>query len=205
MPVAPHRAIQTSLPAWYRGDVHAVLHFGVIGAAMIASGAALIARQPALLLAVPVLVPVWSVVEYAIHRFVLHAIHPLWPPLSRDHRVHHAYFPATDMFLDTHHDVYRVLLRPHDVVAVEVLVVLICGGIAWIDVGVALAAATAANAYFLLYEVAHAGSHVRSWSDRPLLLVPARHHRAHHAQLDSQRNLANVFPWIDTLFRTSVP
>lgn len=202
MTVPPHRAIQSSLPSWYRGDQHAVVHFSVIGAATLGCLAAVVAWRPAALALVLVLVPVWSVLEYAIHRWVLHAIRGVWPPLSRDHAVHHAYFPAHDMFFATHHDVYRVLLRPLDVVAVEGIVALVCGILALASVDVALAAAASANLYLLLYEVAHAGSHLESWAKHPLFRESSRHHRVHHAEIVSGRAFANVFPWVDRLFRT---
>jgi sterol desaturase/sphingolipid hydroxylase (fatty acid hydroxylase superfamily) len=202
MAIPPHRAIQAELPSWYRGDLHAAAHFAVIGGATLACAVPLLASHLAFAALVPLFVPFWSVVEYAIHRWVLHAIVQIWPQLTRDHGVHHRYFPADDMFLTTHHDVYRVLLRPLDVVAVEILVLLVCGPIWLASPGLCLAAATGANLYFLLYELAHAGSHLESWAKQPWWRRSAVHHRAHHAEEDSQRFFANVFPWVDRMFGT---
>ncbi len=195
--------IQSRLPPWYRGDVHAVVHFLAIGGLTAAAAVGLALAQPGLLPSIFVLVPAWGVVEYVVHRHLLHGERSWWRGLARDHGTHHAYFPADDMFAASHLDVYRILLRPQDVLAVELLVAIVAFAASFAGPGPALAVVTSANLYLRLYEIAHAAAHSEAVARHPLARGSARHHRAHHREMAGGReNFAIVFPVVDAAFGT---
>ena len=181
------------------------MHFVGIGLVTALVGGWLVALQPFLLLLVAAFVPLWGVGEYFVHRNLLHG-DSVWRGLARDHGTHHVYFPADDMYLADHVDVYRVLLRPQDVVAIELFVAVAAAAVtAAFGLGLGLVVATSANLYALLYELAHAAAHLGSVANRPGVARLARHHRAHHAEIsDARRNFAIVFPWVDGWFGTRV-
>jgi sterol desaturase/sphingolipid hydroxylase (fatty acid hydroxylase superfamily) len=195
--------MRATLPAGYRGEVHAVLHFGLLGGLTGLGAAALALEADArALAAVVLLVPPWSLLEYVIHRFVLHG---RWAPgLARDHGIHHACFPPGALFFRSHLDLYRVLQRPQDVLALEGVASAVAGLVGLAGGAVpALAVATSANLYFLLYEVVHAVAHSERLSALPLLGGVARSHQAHHG--DAQWNFAVVVPVVDRLLGTRAP
>ena len=189
---------RAALPRAYRGEVHCVLHFGAIGGLAAVGAALLAARDPGALVLVAALVPPWGVVEYLIHRFVLHG--GWWPALGRDHGTHHACFPAGAPFQRTHHDWYRVLQRPQDVLALEVVALVAAALAALAGPAAALVAATSANLYLLLYEGVHAVAHSERASSWPLLRPIARCHLRHHVH--PGRDYAVVLPAVDRLFGT---
>jgi hypothetical protein len=192
-----------ALPAWYGWG----LHVGFNACALLTTtvGAALLIPKfnlaEILMLAFGFVA--FAVLEYFIHRFVLHGPHR--SRLSFEHSVqHHTYFTHLFMQAGEPIDLNRVLLFPADLVSAVA-----------VNMGVALAVGAAAgfhraclafiagNLYITAYEIAHAICHA-PYVPRILQKMVA-HHKAHHDPQNMRAaNFAIVFPVLDTLFKTRV-
>jgi sterol desaturase/sphingolipid hydroxylase (fatty acid hydroxylase superfamily) len=141
---------------------------------------------------------IWSVIEYGIHRFILHGQSPYFARLNREHTVfHHGYFTNEDMKALLGIDVNRILLFPVDMVAVVVLNALISAFVYFfIGSEVGLLFFIAGNLYIVAYEIIHALCHLP-------INKSFTHHELHHDKLImGRKNFGVVFPFLDVLFGT---
>jgi sterol desaturase/sphingolipid hydroxylase (fatty acid hydroxylase superfamily) len=128
-------------------------------------------------------------VKYAMH-WAYHAVPWLW----RVHQVHHS-DPDFDVSTGTRAHPIEVVLTQGAylgviaIVAPPVLAVLIAESI------------SAFQSFF-----GHANASLPGWIEKPLrlLLVTPDMHRIHHSEVvrEQSRNLGEIFPWWDRLFRT---
>jgi hypothetical protein len=157
-------------------------------------------REATLLLTLAWL-PMWAVIEYFLHRFVLHQWLKL--KLARHHSVfHHLYFTQNDMHASQGLDTNRILLLPLDLLSL-LLATFLGSLILKYAHSPSLAAsfALAAVIYITIYECIHGLSHL---SKAPAFLLPwVLHHQVHH---NTQRmhavNFSVVIPWLDSLMGT---
>src|SRR3954469_17491218 len=185
-----------------------VLHFAFVNAAalaVIAFAAARLERPRWSLLTVPVTFLYANLVEWLAHRGPMHAPKRLLGLVYRRHTLlHHAFFRADEMSIDSPRDFKLVLFPP-------VLLIFFFGAIA-LPSGLLLGALLGPNvaalfvitamAYYLLYEWLHLAYHL---GDRaPRLIGPLRrHHAAHHDPRNMTRGNFNItFPICDRLFGT---
>lgn len=138
------------------------------------------------LMVVPATVLLGNWVEYAMHRYTLHGLHPLLKPLYHIHSVdHHRYYTYEAMDLERFRDFMQVLFPPWAHVLVPAALSIIGMWIVapmWSTNAGHLFAASGTSG-LLLYEVLHSLSHCAddSWAGRlPLIQGIRRHHRLHH-------------------------
>jgi hypothetical protein len=158
------------------------------------------------LLVVPAGLLVANLVEYLAHRFLMHRARPLVGFLHRRHTLlHHRYFTNEAPTVDSTRD-FKAVLFPAPVIAFFLVGVALPLGVA-LDVvfprNVAALFATAAIAYYGLYEVLHLTWHLPDAHPVARLgVVRALRalHRAHHA--DMTRGFNVTFPIADVIFGT---
>jgi len=198
---------RSALPKAYHGSVHILLNVLLLAGALTAVGVALSSPRASDVPLVLGCLVVWSLIEYAAHRWVLHRHRRIHAALYREHsQQHHGYFTDEFMHTESHVDINRVLLRPWDVLLVEIAAAVLAGGVALVDVRLGLLFFATANLYCVAYEVLHGLYHC-AWSENvPGLRAMTRHHRAHHDPTSMGRwNFAVVFPILDSIFGTSLP
>jgi hypothetical protein len=141
--------------------------------------------------------PVWSILEYVIHRFALHRLHL---KVSAHHNVfHHGYFTARDMHATKKIDTNRILLLPLDLFSLLVGTALLAWLGNFLTPQLGASFFIAAVIYIFLYEAFHAVSHLpmkttvfKHWT---------AHHQTHHDSLRMhEKNFSVVVPWLDRLF-----
>jgi sterol desaturase/sphingolipid hydroxylase (fatty acid hydroxylase superfamily) len=149
---------------------------------------------------------VWAIVEYSLHRFVLHGLVFSFLKFKVEHSVfHHGYFNDQNMSVVTPVDTNRVLLFPLDLISV-LLINFMLSYLLSIFFGqeTALLFCVAGVFYSIAYECLHAICHSNLAEKFPVLESIAQHHRVHHDPLRmSTVNFAVVLPVIDKWFGTS--
>lgn len=192
------------LPKWYKWELHFLMNlvlflfFFAIGVKKIDWYSIL---TPLYLLAA---IFIWGIIEYAIHRFVLHGNVFSFLHFKKEHTVyHHTFFDEKNMNMQSAHDLNRTLLRPIDIFSVLALnfclSMLLSGvlgvkGAAYIYLGGII--------YLFLYECLHALTHYYRGKNTFLNGIK-EHHRKHHIkETMNQYNFAVVFPFIDQVFMT---
>ncbi|HZX96699.1 MAG TPA: sterol desaturase family protein [Myxococcales bacterium] len=188
----------------YSGLLH-LAFVNVVSLAIIAVAGAQIHRPRLALLTVPIAFLYANLVEWLAHRGPMHAPRRFLGLVYRRHTLlHHAFFTAEQMSLESARDFKLVLFPP-------VLLLFFFGGLA-LPAGLLLGAFLGSNvaalfvitamAYYLLYEWLHLAYHL---GDRaPRLIEPLRrHHAAHHDPRNMTRGNFNItFPICDRLFGT---
>jgi hypothetical protein len=193
--------------ARYRGR----LHFAVTAAGTIAGIAFALSRAHDVTLLELVVVPIAfvfaNVVEYLVHRHLMHVPRGPFRFLFARHTLqHHRFFSGARMWAESTRDWKIVLFPP----AVIFFFLGLIGAPLAIALDVALPStnlgplfgATAAG-YFLLYEVCHLAWHQSD--DSLIARIPGvrrfrEHHRRHH--VEATRGFNVTFPIADFLFRT---
>jgi hypothetical protein len=196
-------------PPGYHGWRHA-LFVAVCGGGMLAFTASLlsVADLARLWWLIPATLVVANVVEYLVHRHLMHRDTRLLHAMFERHTLrHHRYFTREDIEVATRDDLHAVLFPP-------VLLFFFAAVALGVAASVGLMFGRAAGllffalalAYYLAYEVLHLLAH---WPQRggvtrsALLRRLLRHHRLHHApQIMNQGNYNIVFPLGDWLFGT---
>lgn len=150
-----------------------------------------------------------NLVEYWMHRTVMHRpVRPLREIYQRHARHHHVFFTHEHMALESSRDLHVVLFPP-------MLLVFFIGGFA-VPAGMLLAWLTTPNiawlfvalaaAYLANYEIFHTAYHVPEghWMERlPLIRrLRGQHWRHHRPELMAHRNFNVTYPIGDWLFGT---
>jgi hypothetical protein len=147
----------------------------------------------------------WSILEYGIHRFVLHGqlFSKLQFKVQHSH-FHHNYF--TDKFIEIQQliDLNRVFLYSTDLLAVLVLNAFLSFFIyLFVDSQLSLLFFLAGVIYASVYEMVHAICHSTLDKKNPCLKWIMKHHRIHHnLKFMNTKNFSVVVPFLDTLFGT---
>lgn len=193
------------LPRWYKWELHLLLNVSLFalflgfGLVQIDFTAFL---TPLYLISSMIL---WGIIEYAIHRFILHGDVFNFLHFKKEHTVyHHTYFDEKEMHMDSMHDLNRTLLRPLDIFSVLCLNFFICTLLSGL-IGKSLATYFYLGGvfYLALYELLHGMTHYYKGKNAVLSLIK-KHHQAHHQKdIMNDVNFAVVFPFIDTIFKTT--
>lgn len=185
-----------------------VLHFAFVNAAafaVIGLAAAQIHQPGWTLLTVPVTFLYANLVEWLAHRGPMHAPKRLLRLVYQRHTLlHHAFFTAEQMSLESSRDFKLVLFPPVLLVFFFGFVALPTGLLLSVVAGTNVAAlfVVTAMTYYLLYEWMHLAYHL---GDRAPRFIEARrrHHAAHHDPRNMTRGNFNItFPICDRLFGT---
>ena len=188
-----------------------VLHLAFVNAtalAVIALAAAQLDRPRWSLLTVPITFLYANLVEWLAHRGPMHAPRRLLGLVYRRHTLlHHAFFSAEQMSLDSSRDFKLVLFPPVLLIFFFGLIALPCGLLLAALAGRNVAAlfVITAMAYYLLYEWLHLAYHLGAGA--PRFIAPLRrHHARHHDPRAMTRGNFNItFPICDRLFGTCLP
>jgi len=188
-----------------------LLHFGFVNAlalSVIVAAAWQLHRPRWALLTVPVTFLYANLVEYFAHKGPMHQPARLLRLVYQRHTLlHHAFFSAEEMELESRSDFKMVLFPP-------VLLIFFFGLFALpislllkpiLGANVAALFAITAMTYYLLYEWLHLAYH--SGHRAPRFIAPLRrHHAAHHdPQAMTSGNFNITFPICDKLFGTCLP
>lgn len=147
----------------------------------------------------------WGIIEYSIHRFILHGNVFNFLYFKKEHTVyHHTYFDEKEMDMSSMHDLNRTLLRPIDIFSVLCLNFFLCMMLSLVTGKlVATYFYLGGVLYLVLYELLHFVTHYYKGNSSFLNSIK-KHHRVHHQKATmNDVNFAVVFPFIDTLFKTS--
>ncbi len=192
------------LKAWYSWQLHVFANIFIL----LAAAVAISKLGPLSISDAAILVPavvLWSVIEYAIHRFILHGRLFSRLRFHREHSVfHHGYFTDREMSLERPVDVNRILLFTIDLVTVILLDALISFSLSLV-IGQknGLLFFVAGVIYIALYETVHALCHLEFSRGFKVLSPFIRHHEKHHdPKVMARSNFAIVFPFVDSLFLT---
>lgn len=193
-------SLRKKVPRLYHGYVHMAFTTVI----SLGSAAYLFARvehaTPLEWLALPGILVLASLLEYAEHRFVLHREVPGGAFAYKIHTLeHHRFFTDTEFLPKDHRDLFFVLFPLKLAFGyVFVTVFPVAWLVGWLATPNAGAMAGAGSAlFFFLYEVIHFSSHLgwNSWI--------ARHHRLHHdRKLMGVANFNVVLPVFDWMFGT---
>lgn len=189
-----------SLPSWYAWKLHLFVNAFLLSFSLVYS---LTQVQSFNLLFFISSFVVWAVIEYFIHRFVLHG--RLFSKLLfyKQHTFfHHGYFTHLFMEVKDGIDVNRVLLFPVDIAAVLLLNALAsCFAFMLLGLDGALLFFSAGVTYIIVYEAVHAFCHSGIKTNITFIDALKDHHSKHHdLKLMSENNFSVVFPVLDTLF-----
>lgn len=174
------------IPNWYHWGAHIGLNFTILIVAMV--WPMTYEWENWELIALPAFVFAWALIEYVVHRFILHGDATWTRILQHEHtESHHGYFTNDHMSAGQLVDIRRVLLLPHHLLPLLALngLIAMAAGKAFFIAGVI---------YILIYEIVHAYAH------SPFGTVQS--HRTHHDPEFSTKNFAIVFPIIDRWFGT---
>ena len=196
-----------TLPGYYHWVAHLIFNFGFILGLIVFGFTRWTSATPIKVLGgLPLLVLLWGVVEYLIHRHILHGSLPFFRKVSKEHSYnHHRYFTNQHMYAEQCIDVSRVfLLSDHLLGLIAFNIILSLGvGVVYPEIGWMLF--LAGVFYVLIYEVVHGLCHFRwqpsiSWGQRLL-----QHHRDHHdlSQM-SRANFSVVFPILDKILGSEI-
>jgi hypothetical protein len=196
-------------PRGYHGLRHAALVAlaggGMLGVTILQLGPDDLAR---LWWLIPATLALANIVEYLVHRHLMHRDTRLLHAMYVRHTVrHHAYFTREDIDVTSPDDLHAVLFPPvllfffaAVALVLAALVALLLGRAA------GLLFFAIALTYYLAYEVLHLCAHLPASSAlarAPVLRRLLRHHRLHHApSVMNQGNYNIVFPLGDWLFGT---
>jgi hypothetical protein len=192
------------LPKWYKWELH--LLFNLVTFALFLSFGFVRIDLNSQVIALKLILSflLWGIIEYAIHRFVLHGKFLNSLPFYKDHSVyHHGYFTHQDMHMSTMHDLNRVLLRPIDIFAVLGLNLFISALLSFV-VGMEWATYIYLSGvvYLFVYELFHFMTHYYK-GNGDFWLGIQRHHQSHHEKkLMKEINFSVVFPFMDRIFGT---
>jgi hypothetical protein len=194
----------------YSGPLHAATVFAIGAGALAVLSRFVKNVKPAELAVVPATFMLCNVVEWAMHRYIMHV--PVKGALSiyQRHTLNHHQFFSRDRMTYESVDDYRIVFFPP--AAIAMVLALSAGpafGLATAtksrNAGVLFAMTT--TGMYLVYETFHYCSHQ---PDSPLMnAIPfvntiRRHHAAHHdKRIMKERNLNLTFPIADWLFGTS--
>lgn len=188
---------------YYHWAVHVLVNFSILVGPLVYLLNRLIKYNPMhLFILLPVYFFIWSMVEYALHRFVLHG-GLLSETLTKEHaQIHHHYFNQDEMFVDQPMDLRRVFLLSHHLLLVFLVNLLLSGAVE-LSTGTGWIFLSAGLLYLLVYELIHAFTHFSIGAIMPGLEGLRRHHEIHH-HLGSMSsfNFAIVFPFLDRWFGT---
>jgi sterol desaturase/sphingolipid hydroxylase (fatty acid hydroxylase superfamily) len=170
----------------------------------------LVDASPRQLAAIPAIWLGASLVEYVIHRWVMH-VRRWWIGPAWDGHVgrHHHFFSDRKPAWDRSTDVWLVLFSHTDVLA---LTAFVAGPVAliWNLISPVAGAITVVSfiSYFLFYEACHLSFHLPD--DHWVLKLPRvqrmrDHHSRHHRPTNADGNYAIVLSVWDHLFRTKLP
>lgn len=196
-------------PAGYRGGRHA-LFVALAGCTMLAFTVAQLSATEVQRLwwLIPATLVLANIVEYLVHRHLMHRDTRLLRAMYERHALrHHRYFTREDIEVSGAHDLHAVLFPPlllfffaAVALGLAALLALLLGRAA------GLLFFALALAYYLAYEVLHLLAH---WPQQGVLARSAllrrllEHHRLHHAPaLMARGNFNIVLPLADWLFGT---
>lgn len=195
------------LPFWYHGYLHVALNGIILSLLLCLSFQRLPTINLRTLGKVLLFLFAWSIIEYLIHRFILHGKLFSRQHFQQQHSVfHHGYFTVKNMNWKALIDINRVLLMPIDIVSVLLLnlaaayvVSFVAGeenGTYFFFTGIM---------YLIIYEVLHGLCHTESADSMPVIRHLVRHHQIHHTTVHMEtRNFSVTSPWIDSLFRSKL-
>jgi hypothetical protein len=193
------------LPKWYKWELHLIFNIVTFAIFLTFGFVKIDFNSQFVALKILISMLVWGVIEYAIHRFVLHGKFLNSLPFYKDHSVyHHGYFTHKNMLMNDMHDINRVLLRPLDVFSVLCLNLFICALVSLI-IGVELATYFYVSGvlYLFLYEVFHFMTHYYQGKNSFWLSIKSHHTYHHEKEYMKEVNFSVVFPFMDKIFRTN--
>jgi hypothetical protein len=202
----------------YKADIsplyNGLLHIGVMYAVGIAAVWYCLSQLQGARWEWLVVIPVFlagNLVEWAMHRFVMHRridVYALRAIYERHTRQHHQYFTDNEATIDSTRE-FRIVFFPWRVLATLGVAGLSLGYLASLiinpNAGYILFLTMVAQ--YLIYETFHYCCHVHdNWFVRnmPFINTIRRHHTAHHNQgIMMKYNMNLTFPIADWLMRTS--
>lgn len=199
------RQDNASLPFYYHWFLHVAVNFTAILTLLGTAGLRVWNSENSFsAVLIGCFVPTWALIEYGIHRYLLHGKSPFLQRLAREHSFnHHRYFTQTHMYSDRPIDLSRVFLMPSHLLGL----LAVNGGISWIletlRPGIGWSFFAAGLLYLLAYEVMHGLCHSSLSSRSVWIRKIQEHHRFHHGLRNmAHSNFAIVFPFLDHLFGT---
>lgn len=191
------------LPGWYSSWIHVVLNsaiFFLMSFVLINSITFNITSIAWLVL----FFFCWSVIEYLIHRFILHGQIFSKFHFRKQHSVyHHGYFTHQFMEGEEPVDLNRILLFPWDLAVLLLVTLLMSLPIYSLDRNTGHLFFLAAIFYFIVYEIVHAICHGKFNKVHPVFKSVVDNHRGHHDPSQMQKaNFSVVLPVIDSIFFT---
>lgn len=191
------------LPKWYRWQAHIFFNFLLLLLAFFFVGKQMVWTFM-VVLPVVAFVFIWGVIEYFLHRFLLHGQRNSNLRIRQEHSVqHHGYFTHLTMTAQTGLDTNRILLFPVDLAAlvgVNLGLSYVLSFITTTEVGIIFC--FSGLLYILIYESLHAICHLSMFHKQSLFHYWTRHHAIHHDQNKMGRNFSVVFPFLDRLLGT---
>jgi sterol desaturase/sphingolipid hydroxylase (fatty acid hydroxylase superfamily) len=193
-----------ALPRYYDWRLHCVSNLLILALPEVAAFRALgqLAAIDAVLLTL--LLFGWTLIEYVIHRGILHGSRFRGTALQEQHFAHHRYFTDRFMMLERPVDVNRVALFTTHLLTAVILVGALSTGLGLLaGRRTGLLCLSAGLLHVFLYEAAHAVSHIKRLSSLPGLRALALHHRVHHDPAAANgANFSITLPALDTLLGT---
>lgn len=192
------------LPKWYKWELHLLFNVTTFIVFLALGFVRIDFSSSFVMLKLIISFLIWGIVEYTIHRFVLHGKYLNSLPFYKDHSVyHHGYFTDKNMLKGSMHDINRVLLRPMDVFAVLCLNLFLC---ALLSIVIGIENSTyfyfSGVVYLIVYEVFHYRSHSYKGNNNFWIGIK-NHHTDHHIKAEMKEvNFAVVFPFMDKIFNT---
>lgn len=191
------------LPEWYQGYLHILFNSFLFIALIIGCFFYLPSFSFNSLIKFSGFLFLWSVLEYLIHRFILHGTLFKRQHFQQQHSIfHHGYFTENDMNWKTGVDINRVLLMPIDLIAVlfvNFLIALLVYSFSGFENGLFLF--FAGLIYILIYEVLHGLCHSDFAHRIPVIKYIVNHHTLHHnSRYMEQKNFSVTSPWLDIFF-----
>lgn len=153
----------------------------------------------------------WGLLEYGIHRFIMHKLLSRINLAYKEHTLnHHFYFVDKFNFTTSQKDFVRIFFQPLDVVLIiycaNSILALVFFNL--INANFSLHFFLVGNVYYLIYEFLHYVYHSGNdsfFQKIGLFKTLIRHHQIHHNQLHMNHgNFSLLFPALDSLFGTRV-
>lgn len=188
------------LPFWYDWKLHVLCNLSfILFAALLAL---LFIQKFSIIIFLGSLVA-WGIIEYAIHRFVLHGKKDDLKLKIEHSGYHHNYFTKNEMNAKKLIDLNRVFLMPLDLFTVIFLALVLSAFLLPMSESICATFFLAGIIHITAYEVIHGLCHFEFSKNYPKLDSLIHHHVDHHElEKMSATNFSVVYPFIDTWFGT---
>jgi hypothetical protein len=194
------------LPAFYHWFGHIGLNLALLAASLVLAIRGFETSISILALSlIAGFILTWGVIEYGLHRYILHGHQALFRNIAKEHAInHHHYFTSQSMSAERPVDLSRVFLFSHHLLSLLFVNAVLSTPLFWLRHDLGRLFFISGLLYISAYEALHAVSHFKRWSAVRLLRSITTHHRAHHDLTKmSKTNFAVVFPFLDRWFRSA--